>query len=787
MSRNLVIVESPAKARTIAGYLGNDYVVTSSMGHIRDLPKKGMSVDIENDFAPNYEVSSDKKKIVAELKRQAKAADTVWLASDEDREGEAIAWHLREALGLKPENTKRIVFHEITKPAILAAIQNPRDVDEKLVDAQQARRILDRLVGYELSPVLWRKVRPGLSAGRVQSVAVRLIVEREREIKAFEAEESYKLTADFATKTAEVLPAEGADKVKTKEDAQKLLEALAGATFTVSDISTKPATRNPGAPFTTSSLQQEASRRLGLSPKTTMSLAQRLYEAGLITYMRTDSLNLSSSALGAMKGYITGQFGDNYYQPRTFKTKKAGAQEAHEAIRPTDVTKSEAGADDLQRKLYRLIWSRTMASQMVPAKLEKTVVSIEADQPKTLFKAEGEVLIFDGFLKVVGRSDQDSIVPATTVGDVLTAKQILATQTFSRGKGRYSEAALVKALEDLGIGRPSTYAPTISTIQAREYVEKREVEGVERKTTILKLENGAVSEDIVTSITGADKGKLVPTAAADIVTDFLVKHFPEVIDYDFTAKVEADFDTIAEGKQKWTKVLHDFYKPFHKDVIAAADIDRSQVAQARQIGTDPKSGRPIFSRFGRFGPMLQIGEASDEVKPVFAPMPAGATIDNVTLEQALKMFQLPRVVGATEAGEEIKANIGRFGPYVQVGKIYVSIKGEDPHTIDEARSRELIAEKRAADAAKHIQTFEKEGISVLNGRYGPYITDGTKNAKIPKDKEPDKLTLEECQELLAKAPARKPFGKKKATPKKTTTKKAPAKKKPAVKKTTKKT
>lgn len=772
MAKNLVIVESPAKARTISGYLGNDYIVTSSMGHIRDLPKKGMSVDIENDFAPNYEVSSDKKKIVAELKRQAKVADTVWLASDEDREGEAIAWHLREALGLKASDTKRIVFHEITKPAILAAIENPRDIDEKLVDAQQARRILDRLVGYELSPVLWRKVRPGLSAGRVQSVAVRLIVEREREIKAFEAEESYKLTADFTTNSGEKLPAEGADKVKTKEDAQKLLEGLVGATFTVADISTKPATRNPGVPFTTSSLQQEASRRLGLSPKTTMSLAQRLYEAGHITYMRTDSLNLSPIALGAMKGYITTQFGDNYYQPRTFKTKKAGAQEAHEAIRPTDVTKSEAGADDLQRKLYRLIWSRTMSTQMVPAKLEKTIVSIEADKPKTLFKAEGEVLIFDGFLKVMGRSDEDSIVPATVVGDVLNSEKILATQTFSRGKGRYSEAALVKALEDLGIGRPSTYAPTISTIQAREYVEKREVEGVERKTTVLTLEKGSVSEEIITSITGADKGKLVPTAAADIVTDFLVKHFPEVIDYDFTAKVEADFDTIADGKQKWTKVLHDFYDPFHKDVVAAADIDRSEVAQARQIGTDEKSGRPIFARFGRFGPMLQIGQATDEVKPVFAPMPAGATIDNVTLEQALKMFQLPRIVGTTEADEEIKANIGRFGPYVQVGKIYVSIKGEDPHTIDEETARKLIVEKRAADAAKHIQTFEKEGISVLNGRYGPYITDGTKNAKIPNDKEPDKLTLAECQAILAAAPDKKKF----------TKKKAPAKKKPAAKK-----
>ena len=772
MAKNLVIVESPAKARTISGYLGNDYIVTSSMGHIRDLPKKGMSVDIENDFAPHYEVSSDKKKIVSELKKQAKAAETVWLASDEDREGEAIAWHLEQALGLKKGESKRIVFHEITKPAILAAIENPRDIDEKLVDAQQARRILDRLVGYELSPVLWRKVRPGLSAGRVQSVAVRLIVEREREIKDFKAEESYKLTAEFLTGNKELLPAEGLDKAKDKASAAKLLEQLKDSKFSVADIATKPGTRNPGAPFTTSSLQQEASRRIGFSPKTTMMLAQRLYEAGHITYMRTDSLNLSPIALGAMKDYIIKQYGEKYYQARTFKTKKAGAQEAHEAIRPTDVTKAEAGMDDSQRKLYRLIWQRTLASQMVPAQLEKTVVTITTDNKAADFKSEGEVLVFDGFMKVTGRSGEDSIVPKVEVGETLEYNHIQATQAFSRGNARYTEASLVKALEDLGIGRPSTYAPTISTIQDRGYIEKRDVEGVERQTTTLKLEQGNIDETTATSITGADKNKLVPTAAADIVTDFLVKHFPEIIDYDFTANLEGDFDKIADGKKTWVKVLKDFYGPFRKDVDKSADIDRSEVAQARQIGTDPKSGRPIFSRFGRFGPMLQIGEAKDEVKPIFAPMPAGATIDTVTLEQALKMFQLPRIVGTTEEGEEIKANIGRFGPYVQIGKTYVSIKGEDPHTIDEATARRFITDKKAADAAKHIQTFEKEGINVLNGRYGPYITDGTKNAKIPKDKEPAKLTLKECQDLLAAAPDKKKF----------TKKKAPAKKKVATKK-----
>jgi len=761
MAKNLVIVESPAKARTISGYLGSDYVVTSSMGHIRDLPKKGMSVDIENDFAPHYEVSNDKKKIVTELRKQAKAADTVWLASDEDREGEAIAWHLEQALSLKKGEAKRIVFHEITKPAILAAIENPRDIDEKLVDAQQARRILDRLVGYELSPVLWRKVRPGLSAGRVQSVAVRLIVEREREIKDFKAEESYKLTAEFVTNGKETLPAEGINKLKDKESAQNTLEQLSKAKFQVADIATKPGTRNPGSPFTTSSLQQEASRRIGFSPKTTMMLAQRLYEAGHITYMRTDSLNLSPIALGAMKSYITSEFGAKYYQARTFKTKKAGAQEAHEAIRPTDFTKSEAGMDDSQRKLYRLIWQRTLASQMVPAQMEKTVVTITADNKAAEFKSEGEVLVFDGFMKVTGRNGEDSIVPKVQVGEALDYNSIAATQTFSRGNARYTEASLVKALEDLGIGRPSTYAPTISTIQDRGYVEKRDVEGVERETTTLTLVDSKVEHTTAVSITGADKNKLVPTAAADVVTDFLVKHFPEVIDYDFTANLEEDFDKVADGKKTWVKVLKDFYGPFHKDIEKSADIARSEVAQAREIGKDPKSGRPIYSRFGRFGPMLQIGEATDEVKPVFAPMPAGATIDTVTLEQALKMFQLPRVVGATEDGEEIKANIGRFGPYVQVGKMYVSIKPEDPHTIDEAAARKFIAEKKAADAAKHIQTFEKEGINVLNGRFGPYVTDGKKNAKIPKDQDPAKLTLKQCKELLAKTPTRKKYPRKK--------------------------
>jgi DNA topoisomerase I len=760
MSKNLVIVESPAKAKTIEKYLGKDYVVKSSFGHIRDLPKKGMSIDIEHNFEPSYEVSPEKKKTVAELKKAAKTAETIWLASDEDREGEAIAWHLAEALKLNKTNTKRIVFHEITKPAILAAIDNPRTVDEKLVDAQQARRILDRLVGYELSPVLWKKVRPGLSAGRVQSVAVRLIVEREREISDFNPEVTFKATAVFILKDGPELPAECPVKFKTEDEAVRFLELLPKSDFVVSGIEKKPASRNPSAPFTTSTLQQEASRRLGYSPRTTMMLAQRLYEAGHITYMRTDSLNLSAIALKAMGDHIHKEYGSEYYQSRTFKTKSAGAQEAHEAIRPTDVAKGAAGADEQQKKLYQLIWRRALASQMAPAKLEKTTVTIQPSKTKENFVAEGEILLFDGFLKVWGRSGDDKILPDLKQGDTLQLQSAGAEQSFSRPPARYTEASLVRALEEMGIGRPSTYAPTISTIQSREYVEKADVAGVERRVVRLSLEDGKVSRAEETLTTPEDKGKLTPTSTGEVVTDFLVKNFPEIVDYDFTKTVEDQFDDIADGKVKWQQMLASFYGPFHKTIENSADISRAEASQARELGTDPKSGKPVFARYGRFGPMLQIGTKDDEEKPLFAPMPEGVKLEKVTLEQALAMFKLPRAVGKTTGGEEIKANIGRFGPYVQVGKTYASIKGKDPHTITEAEAREAIEAKLKQAAEREIQIFAS-GIKVLNGPFGPYITDGKKNAKIPKDEDPKKLTEEKCKELLEAAPAKKSFRRRK--------------------------
>lgn len=752
-SKNLVIVESPAKARTIEKFLGKDFTVRSSFGHIRDLPKKGLNIDLEHNFAPHYEISSDKRKTVSELKTAAKGAE-VWLASDEDREGEAIAWHLAHALKLDPSKTKRIVFHEITKPAIEAAIQNPRTVDLRLVDAQQARRVLDRLVGYELSPVLWKKVRTGLSAGRVQSVAVRLIVEREREIREFNAESSFKVTATFLIDGQE-LPAELTTRLKTLEDAQSWLESLGGATYTVSDVAQKPGTRSPGAPFTTSTLQQEASRRLGFSVRQTMTVAQRLYEAGNITYMRTDSTTLSTLALGAAKSYITDNFGKDYHKSRQFKTKNQSAQEAHEAIRPTDFNKLKLGEDEQQQKLYQLIWQRAVASQMTEAKLERTEVTIDISGKKEQFLAKGEVLQFDGFMKVYGGGKDDVLLPPIKVGDSLALQRMLASEAFSRPPARYSEAALVRKLEELGIGRPSTYAPTISTIQTRGYVEKADLEGTPRTIRVLSLEKGKISPEDRQETTGADRGKLLPTAIAEVTTDFLVKYFPSVVDYDFTAKVEADFDNIADGKQKWEAMIADFYKDFHPLVEQSADISRQEVSQARLIGNDPKSNLPIYARFGRYGPMLQRGEVEDESKkPDFAPLPKDTTIDTVTLEQALVMFQLPRTVGTTEDGQEIKANIGRFGPYIQVGKTFVSIKPLDPHDVTEEQARKLYSEKLAKDAAKHIAEFAG-GIKVLNGPYGPYITDGKKNARIAKDTDPTTITEEQAKALLAAAPAKK--------------------------------
>jgi DNA topoisomerase-1 len=759
MAKNLVIVESPAKAKTIEKFLGKDYEVKSSFGHIRDLPKKGLNIDIENNFEPNYEVSLDKKKVVAELRKAAKDSE-VWLASDEDREGEAIAWHLTQALKLDPKKTKRIVFHEITKTAIEEAIKHPRTVDAHLVDAQQARRILDRLVGYELSPVLWKKVRTGLSAGRVQSVAVRIIVDREREIKAHAAESSYKVTAELKVDSQD-LPAELITKLSDIDISRKWLEANKTATYTVKDIAHKPGTRNPGAPFTTSTLQQEASRRIGFSVRQTMSVAQRLYESGHITYMRTDSTILSGQAIHAAEEYILKTFGEQYYKRRQFKTKNSSAQEAHEAIRPTDFHNLEAGADESQIRLYKLIWQRTLATQMSEAVLERNEVTIEINaklgftKNDNLLMAKGEMLKFDGFMRVYGGTKDDTILPQVKVGQVLDCQSISAYQTFTKPPARYSEAALVKKLEELGIGRPSTYAPTISTIQTRGYIEKSDLEGEDRHIIELKLVKAEIKETTTVVTVGADRGKLVPTHIAEVTTDFLVKHFPNIVDYDFTAKVEGDFDNVAQGKQQWQKMIGDFYKDFHPMVEKSADVSRQEVSQAREIGIDPSSNEPIFARFGRYGPMLQKGDSADEAKKIiFAPMPKGAAIDTVTLEQALEMFKLPRTVGTTENGKEIKANVGRFGPYIQIDKLFVSIKPLDPTTITEAEARKLYSQKLAKDAAKNINEF-KSGIKILNGPYGAYVTDGKKNARIAKDVDPAKLTEAEAKNILEIAPTKK--------------------------------
>lgn len=751
-AKNLVIVESPAKAKTIEKFLGKEYSVKSSFGHIRDLPKKGLNIDIANDFRPTYAVASDKTKIVRELKAAAKGA-TVWLASDEDREGEAIAWHLCEALGLDSTKTKRIVFHEITKAAIDNAVANPRTVDSKLVDAQQARRILDRLVGYELSPVLWKKIRPGLSAGRVQSVAVRLVVEREREIKEFSAEGAYIVIGSFKSETS-IFDAELNKRLSTKTEAQKFLEDSLSATFSVSSIDNKPGTRSPGAPFTTSTLQQEAARRLGYGVRQTMTLAQRLYESGSITYMRTDSTILSGQAIKAAEEYITKQFGDDYHHVRQYKTKNSSAQEAHEAIRPTNFNTLSAGADDQQKKLYELIWRRALASQMAPATIDRTEVNISISTRPEVFVAKGEVLKFDGFLKVYGGGKDDTILPPLKNAQTLERTSITATESFSRPPARYSEASLVRKLEELGIGRPSTYAPTISTIQTRGYVEKGDLEGKPRPITKFVLKDQQISSSTEDEIFGADRNKLLPTSVATVTTDFLVNHFGSILDYDFTAKVEQEFDDIAEGKESWVRMLKDFYKDFHPLVEKSANVSREETSQSRTLGTDPGSGKPIVARYGRYGPMLQRGETESEEKPDFAPMPEGVALEDVTFEQALEMFKLPRTVGKTDDGKEIKANIGRFGPYIQVDKLFVSIKPHDPMKITEDEARVLYAEKLEKEANKYIAQF-KSGINIVNGPYGPYITDGKKNARIPKETDAYKITEAEAKDFLAKAPAKK--------------------------------
>ncbi len=754
MAKNLVIVESPAKAKTIERYLGSDYVVKSSMGHVRSLPSKNGSVDVDNKFKPVYQVDPDKTRVISELKKATKVASTVWLASDEDREGEAIAWHLAEVLGLDAKSTKRIVFHEITQSALDEAIKNPRNIDDKLVEAQQARQSLDYLVGFELSPVLWRKVAPSLSAGRVQSVAVRLIVEREREINAFKPETTFKLKATFKLQDGTELLAESPTKFKTAAEAKKVLEDFAKSGFGIADISQKPGTRNPSAPFTTSTLQQEASQKLGYSPRQTMQLAQRLYEAGHITYMRTDSVNLSKTALGAMGNFITKEFGDKYYQARNFKSKTAGAQEAHEAIRPTDVKKSKAGADAGQEKLYGLIRRRALASQMAPATLEKTTISIKASQSSETLEAKGEVVIFDGFLKVYGRAGDDTLLPKVKAGDKLDLITAEATETLSRAPARYTEASLVKKLEEMGIGRPSTYAPTINTIQTRGYVERADVEGEERQITKVTLAGGKVTEFQESFMYGRDTNKLVPTDTGLVVTDFLVKHFADVMDYDFTKEVEEELDDIAKGKKDRVTVLTHFYGPFHKLVEASGEVTRAEASQARLVGLDPNGKQPIYARFGRYGPMLQRGEQSDDPKPTFAPLPQGKKIEDVTLDDALEMFKLPRTLGKTEAGEEVIANIGRFGPYVKVGNLFVSIKPHDPFTIDLETALKLYKEKQAAEKKKNVAEFPG-GIKVLLGPYGPYVTDGKKNARVPKDQKPEDLSEEDAKKLLEAAPARK--------------------------------
>lgn len=800
MSKNLVIVESPAKAKTIEKYLGKDFTVLSSVGHIRSIAKKTETgtppIDVKNGFKTVYEVDPDKKKTITELKKAVKTAEVVWLATDEDREGEAIAWHLCEVLNLDPKHTNRIVFHEITKPAIEEAVKNPRTVDMQLVQAQQARQILDRLVGFELSPVVWQKVPGGKSAGRVQSPAVRLLVEREREIQAFEGSFTFKVTAEFTHEGATV-KAELPQRFDTEEEAQAFLESLSNASFTVSDITTSPSTRNPGAPFTTSTLQQEANSKLGFGSRATMASAQKLYQAGKITYMRTDSTILSGQAIAAAADYIKHAFGEEYSQVRQFKTKSASAQEAHEAIRPTDITAEKGSSDDYDQKLYDLIRRRTLASQMAPAKLEKTVVTITISTSKLHFEAKGEVVIFDGFLKVYGAGKKDpDLLPAMASGDDLALSHADARQTFARPPARYSEGALVKKLEELGIGRPSTYATIINTVQVRGYAEKGTAEGTERDVIVLSVgpkatvagtseatlqpesERALVTREdparsqasevlasgvvraVIQEKTGSDKGKLVPTSVGMMIADFLGDHFDQIVDYGFTADVEQEFDQIATGALARNVMLEKFYTPFHKLIENSGGIDRSQVAQARPVGTDPKSGKVIYARLGRFGAMLQLGDTEGEEKPQFAPMPAGARVDTVTLEQALKAFQLPRSVGETPEGYPMKANIGRFGPYIQVDnpetktKLFISIKPLDPHTVTHEEALEMYAAKLKSEAEKNIADFG-DGVKVLNGRYGPYITDGKKNAKIPKDTDPKSITHEQAKQLIADAPEAK--------------------------------
>ena len=766
MAKNLVIVESPAKAKTIEKFLGEGFTVKSSFGHIRDLAKGDSAIDIEKGYLPNYIVSTDKKKIVTELKKLAKDADMVWLASDEDREGEAISWHLSEVLGLEPNNTKRIVFHEITKSAILHAIENPRDIDNNLVKAQQARRVLDRLVGFQLSPVLWRKVKPSLSAGRVQSVAVRLIVEREKQIEDFVTSSSFKLQGLFQT-SGKPIRADLAKRPATLQEANEFLASCKGATFKVGSIKTVPAKRYPSAPFTTSTLQQEASRKLGFNVSRTMMLAQRLYENGHITYMRTDSVNLSDFARKSAQNTINNEYGEQYSKPRKYATKNDSAQEAHEAIRPTNFDVNSAGDDDAQMRLYQLIWKRAIASQMSDAQLERTTIEIVNDKNADAFKAKGEVIKFDGFLKVYleGTDDENDeedsgLLPQVAEGQVLELSEIKATQRYTRPPARFTEASLVKRLEELGIGRPSTYAPTISTVQKRGYVVKDEIDGKSRSYDVLTLKNDEIVSEKLNENYGADKNKLHPSDIGRVVTEFLIEHFSEIMDFGFTASVEKEFDEIAEGMKNWSQMIDDFYQPFSKNVTKTLE-NAGRATGERALGNDPKTGKPIIARIGRFGPMVQIGEQDDEEKPRFASLTKGQNINNITLEEALDLFKMPRILGVYE-DVDVKANIGRFGPYVQHQKMFVSIpKEEDVMTIELARAIELIEAKKIADANRIIKKFEEDpDTEILNGRWGPYIKSGKKNYKLPKDLEdPSKLSLDEVKHIMENQPAK---GKRKA-------------------------
>lgn len=776
MAKNLVIVESPAKAKTIEKFLGKDFEVLSSYGHIRDLKKKDFSVDIEHNYKPIYEIPADKKKLVETLKQEADKADMVWLASDEDREGEAIAWHLFEVLKLKPEKTKRIVFHEITKDAILHAIENPRDIDLNRVDAQQARRVLDRIVGFELSPVLWKKVKPALSAGRVQSVAVRLIVEREREISAFKPEAAYRVIGEFLLPGGELLKAELSQRLKTEDEAKALLEACKTAQFSIGDVTVKPAKKSPAAPFTTSTLQQEAARKLGFSVAQTMMVAQRLYEAGHITYMRTDSVNLSSLAINTTKDEIVKTLGERYLHIRNYHTHTKGAQEAHEAIRPTYISHHEINASSQEKRLYELIWKRTIASQMSDAELEKTTATIAVSGRKEHFVAVGEVLKFDGFLKVYMESTDDEgdtegndkMLPALAKGDVLTLSSVTATERFSQAPARYTEASLVRKLEELGIGRPSTYAPTISTIQQREYVEKGDRRGTERKYRMLTLHDGKIESGEKTELTGADKGKLLPTDIGVVVNDFLTEYFPDILNYNFTANVEQQFDDIAEGKTVWNDEIDHFYKLFHPVVESALALRLEHKVGERVLGTDPKSGRPVSVKIGRFGPLVQIGTPEDTEKPLFASLLKGQSMSTITLEEALKLFDLPRTLGDFE-GKTVVVGIGRFGPYIRHDGKYVSLPKEfTPQGVSLEDAIMLIQQKREQESQRFIKKFDEDDeLELLNGRFGPYIAYKKKNYKLPKGSEPASLTFADCMKIVEDAD------------------KAPAKKKPARKKTTK--